>query len=278
MGEAEYLHGSGVWWQGVEAGQIYLSRSLPCLGTLSARAGSLDSSALGGPSGLSKPAGLGLQRGDWRVPVRLIHWKMLIQTLLPSSTVPSFLGVGGGGGWTRAAHSAQDAQTGKLPPAFLPWDNPDLLCFLIAADPMFTPGLGSDLLLSLDCVARVSRQPRPPFPEQLGFSFPVPFFTSFMDVLNCRDLGEPTTRSHRFQTSSSEQGPSSVGLETLGETLFEGIWDCPRDAGPWRVLWVCWGPLSSAVYGDRLDLEAEGRFLARERMSLAPVLGSSLWG
>lgn len=102
-------------------------------------------------------------------PVRLIHCKMLVQTLLPSSTVCS-LGAGGGG-WTRAAHSAQDAQTGKLPPAFLLWGNPDLLCFLIAADPMFTPGLRSDLplaclTLSLTLtITQVSHQPHPPFPE-----------------------------------------------------------------------------------------------------------------
>lgn len=29
----------------------------------------------------SKPAGLELQRGIWRVPVQLIHWKVLVQSL-----------------------------------------------------------------------------------------------------------------------------------------------------------------------------------------------------
>lgn len=86
------------------AGKIYLNRNLPCLDMLGAEAGNLDSSALGGPCGLSKPAGLVLQRGDWRGPAELTHWKVLVQTLLSSS---SFLILGAeGGGWTRVAHRA----------------------------------------------------------------------------------------------------------------------------------------------------------------------------
>lgn len=41
------------------------------------RAGRVDVSVLVA----SKLAGLGLQRGIWRVPVQLIHWKVLVQSL-----------------------------------------------------------------------------------------------------------------------------------------------------------------------------------------------------
>lgn len=55
----------------------------PRCGTMSVRAGKVDVSVLVA----SKPAGLGLQRGVWRVPVQLIHWKMFVQSLYQCSSI-----------------------------------------------------------------------------------------------------------------------------------------------------------------------------------------------
>lgn len=61
--------------------------------------------------------------------------------------------------------------------------------------------------------------------------------------------------------------------------LAGGIWDCPGflwgDASPWRVLWVGWNPLSNAVYGDRLDLDAKGSFWPVREGLLLPSLAAT---
>lgn len=80
----------------------------------------------------------GLEEADCRVPVWLIHWKMLVQTLLPSSTVSCLWEQGKR--LDQVVHSAQEAQTGELPPAFLLQSNLNLLCFM--------PVVGSELPLA----------------------------------------------------------------------------------------------------------------------------------
>lgn len=68
-------------------GKSNLSRCLPCLCMLSARTRSLGLSALGGPSGLSKPAGLGLQEVTGESH---FYWRMLVQILLLPLSIGSF--------------------------------------------------------------------------------------------------------------------------------------------------------------------------------------------
>ena len=112
--------------------------------------------------GFERPLGLELQTGDWEVPVQLIHWKGLFQSLLPSSTASS--------SWEQEEAAGPGLPTVLGLPSSLLLFSCGTTQISFGFQLLLIPYLhlvseAISLTLSLKCIAQVSHQPHPPFPE-----------------------------------------------------------------------------------------------------------------